>query len=169
MKLLLLSGVALIIGACATDVTPDDDPGLEIAATASALGAASNHIHKSQSPFCLVAQSGPGERPVLQTRCAGFSDQNWNFRTQDGVHWQIHNIDRNQCLVTRGINTESKAVTSGCNFGFNDQLWLVTFDSSTGLFAFHNENSEECLAARSTPQAIQTTCGNFSDQKWILE
>lgn len=168
MKLLLLPGIALVIGACAADMTPED-PESWISATASELGAASNHIHKSQSPFCLVAQSGPGERPVLQTQCASFSDQNWDFRTQDGVHWQIHNIDRNQCLVTRGTNTESKAVTTTCSFAFIDQLWLVSFNSATGLFAFQNENSEECLAARNTSQAIQTTCGNFSDQKWKLE
>ena len=168
MKSLLLSGIALVIGACAADMNPDD-PETWVSATASELGSGSNHIQKSQSSLCLVAQSGPGERPVLQSPCAGFSDQNWDFRTQDGVHWQIHNIDRNQCLVTRGTNVESKAVTSGCSFGFIDQLWLISFNSSTGLFSFKNENSEECLAARSTPQAIQTTCGNFSDQKWILD
>lgn len=154
--------------ACAADMAPDA-PESWVAATASDLAARGFHIHKSQSANCLVSRSGAGERPVQQTPCAGFSDQDWDFPTRDNVNFQIHNLDRNQCIVTRGRNVESLAVTTTCDTRFNDQLWRILVDDGTGALKFVNVNSGRCLAARSNSQAVQVNCGNFSDQKWFVE
>jgi hypothetical protein len=128
------------------------------------------HLHKTASNQCLVARFGTGERPVEQTPCAGFSDQDWDFiivNHQGQLVNQIHNIDRNLCLVTRGAG-ETPAVVTTCNAGFADQLWRAT-RFTDGSYRFQNVNSGLCLVARGTSQATQTTCAGFSDQFWFLD
>jgi hypothetical protein len=143
------------------------------AATATIAG---SHVRKAQSNSCLVARIGSGERPVQQSACADFSDQGWDFFTgfRNGVAVnQIHNIDRNQCIVTRG-GGETVAVTTGCDLRpfdqvFADQLWIAVWDDSFGGGVhFVNFNSGNCLVARGTSQAVQSICGHFSDQVWQI-
>jgi hypothetical protein len=43
------------------------------------------------------------------------------------------------------------------------------FDSAFGGFHFLNLNSGLCPVARGTSQAVQSTCGAFSDQVWLLD
>lgn len=128
------------------------------------------HLHKEASNQCLVARVGAGERPVQQTPCAGFSDQDWDFfavfKNGEWVN-QIHNIDRNLCLVTRGV-VETPAVVTTCNTAFDDQLWRAFFFTD-GTYRFQNVNSGLCLVARNTAQATQTTCAGFTDQFWFLD
>jgi hypothetical protein len=142
----------------------------EAASTGPLTVLAGVHLHKTASNLCLVARAGTGERPVQQTPCAGFSDQDWDFfgvvRNGEVVN-QIHNIDRNLCLVTRGTG-ETPAVVTTCNSQFADQLWRA-FQFSDGSWRFQNVNSSLCLVARSTSQATQTTCAGFSDQFWLLD
>jgi hypothetical protein len=169
MKLGIAIGLMLMTGACTADMGTDSS-GTRVAVAASELAGRGFHIQKSQSTNCLVARVGSGERPVQQTACGDFTDQDWDFPSNDNSSFfQIRNLDRNQCIVTRGSNIESNAVTTTCNTQFADQLWLAFLDMSTGLFEFVNANSGECLAARANSQAIQTTCANFSDQRWLLE
>jgi hypothetical protein len=167
MKLTIAIGLMLMTGACVADMGADGS-GTRVAVTASELAGRGFHIHKTQSTNCLVARAGSGERPVQQTACGDFTDQDWDF-PDAGDFFQIRNLDRNQCIVTRGSNIESNAVTTTCDTQFADQLWLAFLDMSTGAFEFQNANSKECLAARGNLQAIQTTCANFSDQRWLLE
>jgi hypothetical protein len=127
-----------------------------------------DHLRKAQSTSCLVARVGSGERPVQQTPCATFLDQEWEFVFPFPIpdnRLQIRNIDRNQCIVTRG-RVESNAVTTGCNPGFADQLWNAEWDTTFRGYRFRNANSGLCLVARSNSNAVQTTCGAFSDQVW---
>jgi hypothetical protein len=127
------------------------------------------HMRKAASSLCLVARSGPGERTVEQSGCAEFTDQGWSFEYPFGgaTPLQIRNIDRNLCIVTRGSG-ESRAVVSTCNAGFRDQLWDWTWDSTWNGYHFVNLNSNLCLVARGTSPAVQSVCGNYSDQVWQL-
>ncbi|HEX6356367.1 RICIN domain-containing protein [Actinophytocola sp.] len=164
MRSLLLSAILLLGGAGAVTASADAAPESPVTALAGV------HLHKEASNQCLVARVGPGERPVEQTPCAGFSDQDWDFFqvTHNGeVVNQIHNIDRNLCLVTRGTG-ETPAVVTTCNGGFADQLWRA-FLFSDGTWRFQNVNSGLCLVARGTSQATQTTCAGFTDQFWFLD
>jgi hypothetical protein len=131
------------------------------------LAITGTHLRKAQSNLCLVARIGSGERPVQQTVCSDFSDQGWLF-FGDGNVVQIFNVDRGQCIVTRGTG-ESKAVTTTCNASFADQLWIPAFDTAFGGFHFVNLHSGLCLVARGSSQAVQSICGNFSDQVWLLD
>ena len=128
------------------------------------------HMRKAASNNCLVARIGPGERAVEQSGCAEFSDQGWSFDypfAPDATFLQIRNLDRNLCIVTRG-NGESRAVVSNCNAGFADQLWRWSWDDMFGGYRFQNANSSLCLVARGNSPAVQSTCGEFSDQVWQL-
>jgi hypothetical protein len=140
------------------------------APTSSAVAFVGVHLHKTASNECLVARIGPGERPVDQTPCAGFSDQGWAFdavfRNGEWVN-EIRNVDRNLCLVTRGT-VETPAVVSTCDAQFADQLWRA-FSFSNGTWRFQNVDSRLCLVARNTSPATQTTCADFSDQFWLLD
>lgn len=130
---------------------------------------AGTHLKKAQSNLCLVARLGPGERPVEQTVCGDLSDQGWDFiyvTYQGVVYNQIHNLDRNLCIVTRG-GGESRAVVTGCAL-FADQLWSASWDSKWQGYRFQNANSHLCLVARGTSPAVQSICGDFSDQVWQL-
>jgi hypothetical protein len=163
IRSILLSVMLLLGGAGA--VTASAEPVSNPPLTALA----GFHLHKEASNWCLVARAGAGERPVEQTPCASFSDQDWTFdRVFKYGQWfnQIRNIDRGMCLVTRG-DWETPAVVTTCNEAFDDQLWRAT-PYVGEVFQFKNVNSGLCLVARGASQATQTTCANFTDQFWYL-
>jgi ricin-type beta-trefoil lectin protein len=158
---ILLMSVVLLLGGVGVATANADTP-------VTALAGA--HLHKQDTNLCLVARVGPGERPVEQTPCGGFSDQNWDIRPvlhNGELVGQIHNLDRDMCIVTRGFG-ETPAVVTACNSAFADQLWRgIHFTDNTWRYV--NVNSGLCLVARGTSQATQTACNGFTDQFWFLD
>ncbi|MEU0791760.1 hypothetical protein ABZ342_16960 [Amycolatopsis sp. NPDC005961] len=55
-----------------------------------------------------------------------------------------------------------------CDADYADQLWDWWWDSTYSGYHFMNRISNLCLVARGTSPAIQSTCGNYSDQVWQL-
>lgn len=160
-----LLSVMLVVGsiglsAASAEATP----------TSTLTASAGVHMHKTNSNLCLVARIGSGERPVEQTVCGGYSDQDWDFiyvyKNKEWVN-HIRNIDRNLCIVTRGY-VETPAVVTGCDAQYDDQLWRA-FDIPGRGLRFQNVNSGLCLVARFEDQATQTACGDFPDQFWLLD
>jgi hypothetical protein len=164
LRVLLLS-LLLTFGGLAVPTASAEPAPLGVPTTLAGV-----HLHKLGSNSCLVARVGAGDRPVQQTPCAGFSDQNWGFIqwVRDGVYVnQIYNLDRNLCIVARGA-VETPAVATTCNAGFADQLWWA-YEYPNGSWRFQNVNSGGCLVARNNSQATHTVCAQFSDQFWWLD
>jgi hypothetical protein len=158
--------VALAICATALVLSP-------AAATAAPVGPGNGilagiQLRKDLTKLCLVARIGRGERPVQQTPCANFSDQDWTFDWVDDYWFHIRNLDRNMCIVTRGTG-ETPAVVTACDSRYPDQLWTWVW-APNDSYTLANKNSKLCLVGRFESQATQTACNiDFSDQRWHFE
>jgi hypothetical protein len=129
-------------------------------------------LQKINTSLCLVARNTPGENPVQQVPCAGYADQYWSlanmgYDSDDNILYQIANSNSWKCLAARGTG-ESRALVTSCNSQWRDQLWTTEYvEDFGGGWRFRNVNSKLCLVVRTgNPEAVavQSTCGNWSDQ-----
>jgi hypothetical protein len=127
------------------------------------------------SRMCLVVRGNAPETQAVQSTCAEYPDQIWEFQnpvTVDGYeYWMVRNRNSGQCLVARGMSAEAPVVQTSCNPAYADQYWHHESGAEGGnAFAWLvNRNSNLCLVVRNQPdaRAVQTPC-NFAyiDQLW---
>lgn len=170
---LLAALAALSVPAASAAAPPAAGP--DGARQASAELAGPYHVWNTNSRLCLVARTGSGERPVVQSTCdfdAGqtWADQYWELRPVTSTNWQIYSPLLNRCMVARGTG-ESAAVTTTCGT-WADQLWRWWLNSD-GTEQFENVNSGLCLTTRGSGEsaAVATTCdwkvgARWADQRW---
>ena len=173
---LLAALTALSVPAAAAAAPQGAAPdGARLATTGSARLVGPFHVWNTNSALCLVARTGSGERPAVQSTCdfdAGqyWADQYWELRPVTSTTWQIYSPLLNRCLVTRGSG-ESAAVTTGCGT-WADQVWRWWLNGD-GTEQFENTNSGLCLTTRGSGEsaAVATTCdwkvgARWADQRW---